>query len=420
MVRGLPSRRLARIVFGLLLLTLLLIVQGCTPPTVQRKTDRAAEPVPVQLSPGDAQLAQSFPIGTDLKDPSLPTTQEVWLQQIRGAQRSIDWAGFYIASARGEALDPVLVELSQAAARGVRLRFIFDKQMAGNDPQALGFLARIPNAAVRILDFNLIATGSHHAKYLVVDNREIFLGSQNFDWRSLSHIQELGVRIAHPHIAGQLAFLFEMDFALAQDRNDTLESNPPVMPRGPTTEIEIGVSPPQLSPDGIRPALPVLLDMIRAAKSRLCIQLLRYSAHQGSERWDTLEEALKQAAARGVRVQLLVSSWSTGTPEIDDLKELAGFPNIEVRIASIPEVPGRFIPYARVIHSKFAVSDEQVLWLGTTNWERTMFMNSRNVDVVLRREVLAKQAQRVFLRTWNSSYSAPVDVRKQYAPPRVK
>jgi phosphatidylserine/phosphatidylglycerophosphate/cardiolipin synthase-like enzyme len=180
------------------------------------------------------------------------------------------------------------------------------------------------------------------------------------------------------------------------------------------------VSPPQLSPDGIRPALPVLLDMIRAAKSRLCIQLLRYSAHQGSERWDTLEEALKQAAARGVRVQLLVSSWSTGTPEIDDLKELAGFPNIEVRIASIPEVPGRFIPYARVIHSKFAVSDEQVLWLGTTNWERTMFMNSRNVDVVLRREVLAKQAQRVFLRTWNSSYSAPVDVRKQYAPPRVK
>jgi phosphatidylserine/phosphatidylglycerophosphate/cardiolipin synthase-like enzyme len=252
MVRGLPSRRLARIVFGLLLLTLLLIVQGCTPPTVQRKTDRAAEPVPVQLSPGDAQLAQSFPIGTDLKDPSLPTTQEVWLQQIRGAQRSIDWAGFYIASARGEALDPVLVELSQAAARGVRLRFIFDKQMAGNDPQALGFLARIPNAAVRILDFNLIATGSHHAKYLVVDNREIFLGSQNFDWRSLSHIQELGVRIAHPHIAGQLAFLFEMDFALAQDRNDTLESNPPVMPRGPTTEIEIGVSPPQLSPDGIR------------------------------------------------------------------------------------------------------------------------------------------------------------------------
>ena len=117
MVRGLPSRRLARIVFGLLLLTLLLIVQGCTPPTVQRKTDRAAEQVPMQLSPGDAQLAQSFPIGTDLKDPSLPTTQEVWLQQIRGAQRSIDWAGFYIASARGEALDPVLVELSQAAAQ---------------------------------------------------------------------------------------------------------------------------------------------------------------------------------------------------------------------------------------------------------------------------------------------------------------
>ena len=110
---------------------------------------------------------------------------------IRSAKRTIDWACFYVASSRGQALDPVLSELSQAAARGVRVRMIFDKQMAKTDPQALAFLLRMPGAAIRVLDFNLIATGSHHAKYLVVDG-ELFLGSQNFDWRSLSQIHELG------------------------------------------------------------------------------------------------------------------------------------------------------------------------------------------------------------------------------------
>jgi phosphatidylserine/phosphatidylglycerophosphate/cardiolipin synthase-like enzyme len=370
--------------------------------------------------PRDVQLVQSVPDGTSLADPTLPSTQRVWIQMIRSATRSIDWAAFYVASAPGEALEPILRELAAAAVKGVRVRFLIDKQMAKNDPQTLGFLERMPGATVRLIDFNLVASGSHHAKYFVVDGKEVFLGSQNFDWRSLSQIHELGVRIAHPHIAGQLAFLFEMDFALARDRNDTLESNPPVMPRGPAKDIEVGVSPPQLTPDGIRPALPVLLDVIRAARYALSIQLLRYSAHQGSEQWDSLQEELRQAAARGVRVQLLVSNWSTQSPEIQDLKELSRFPNIEVRIATIPEVPGRFIPYARVIHSKYAVADDQILWLGTTNWERGMFMSSRNVDVVLRRSEQAKQANRVFLQLWNASYCTPIDLQKEYVPPRLR
>lgn len=397
-------------------ISLCALLTGCPEPQLIHSPAK----VVTYLTDGDAQLVQSIPQGTELLDPSLPTTQMVWIEMIRNAKRTIDWACFYVASARGQALDPVLNELARAAARGVRVRMLFDKQMSKTDPQALAFLERMPGAAIRILDFNLIATGSHHAKYFVVDGRELFLGSQNFDWRSLSQIHELGVRLSHPHFAGQLAFLFEMDFALAQDRNDTLESNPPVLPRGPTPEVEVGISPPQLAPDGIRPALPVLLDMIRTAKSNLSIQVLRYSAHSAGDRWDTLEEALLLAASRGVRVQLLVSNWSIQQPEIDDLKKLSQVPNIEVRIATIPELPGQFIPYARVIHSKYAIADDHSLWIGTTNWERGMFMASRNVDIVLRRPVLAKQAQQIFNRLWKSSYAAPIELGRDYVPPRVR
>jgi len=398
--------------------TFAIVSSGCVTPQIQPPLNPVT--ARTQTSDRDVQLVLSTPVGTNLADSGLITTQAAWVQLIARATRTIDWAGFYVASAAGESLEPVLQELSRAAARGVRVRFLIDKQMSGNDPQTLRFLEHLPGATVRLLDFNLIATGSHHAKYFVIDNREVFLGSQNFDWRSLSHIHELGVRIGNSHIAGQLAFLFDMDFALARDRNDTLESNPPVLPRGPAVDVEVGVSPPQLAPDGIRPALPVLLEVIRAAKKELCIQLLRYSAHQGSETWDTLQEALLQAATRGVRIQLLVSNWNTQPPEIGDLKELTRHPNIEVRIASIPEVTGRFIPYARVIHSKYLVADEQTLWLGTTNWERGMFMASRNVDVVLRKATIAKQAHGIFSRLWSSSYSVPLDPNKEYVPPRIR
>jgi phosphatidylserine/phosphatidylglycerophosphate/cardiolipin synthase-like enzyme len=374
----------------------------------------------VALAPGEAILVQSVPQAVELGFPQLPTTQEVWLHMIQGAKQSIDWACFYVASARNQPLDPILEALRQAAARGVRVRMIFDKQMGKLDPQAIAFLQQLPGAAVRLVDFNLLAGGSHHAKFLVVDRREVFVGSQNFDWRSLLHIHELGVRISHPHIAGQLAFLFEMDFSLAQDRHDTLEANPPVMPRGPLPDVEVGVSPPQLTPDGIRPGLPVLLDVIRGAKQTLVIQLLRYSAHVGVEKWDSLEAALIQAAGRGVKVQLLVSNWSTGTPEIDDLKALSRVPGLDVRIVTIPEVPGTFIPYARVIHSKYAVADGQVLWLGSTNWERGMFLANRNVDVVLKRPALAAQVQTLFGRLFSSTYAEPLDLTRDYVPPRIR
>jgi phosphatidylserine/phosphatidylglycerophosphate/cardiolipin synthase-like enzyme len=119
-------------------------------------------------------------------------------------------------------------------------------------------------------------------------------------------------------------------------------------------------------------------------------------------------------------VQLLVSNWSTGTPEIDDLKALSRVPGIDVRIATIPEVPGTFIPYARVIHSKYTVADGQVLWLGSTNWERGMFLANRNVDVVLKRPALAAQVQTLFGRLFSSTYAEPLDLARDYVPPRIR
>ena len=45
-----------------------------------------------------------------------------------------------------------------------------------------------------MIDIGTVAGGVQHAKFFIVDGEEVFLGSQNFDWRALKHIHELGVR----------------------------------------------------------------------------------------------------------------------------------------------------------------------------------------------------------------------------------
>ncbi|HNF99240.1 MAG TPA: hypothetical protein PK493_18220, partial [Pseudomonadota bacterium] len=149
MLPAFPTLRRKLDLFPCLSLALLALAGGCAKPELVRSPTQVVS----YLADGDAQLVQSVPQGTELLDPTLPTTQLVWIEMIRSAKRTIDWACFYVASSRGQALDPVLSELSQAAARGVRVRMIFDKQMARTDPQALAFLLRMPGAAIRVLDF---------------------------------------------------------------------------------------------------------------------------------------------------------------------------------------------------------------------------------------------------------------------------
>ena len=58
---------------------------------------------------------------------------------------------------------------------------------------------------------------------------------------------------------------------------------------------------------------------------------------------------------------------------------------------SVPELPGRFIPFARVVHSKYLIVDEKILWVGTANWEPGMFLGCRNIELVIRRPAFAEQ-----------------------------
>ena len=364
------------------------------------------------------RLVQSIPAETDLADPELPFARDVWPEMIREAKRTVDLAEFYITSEPGgktSALEPTLTALEDAGARGVKIRILFSSRMLDQDPASIARLRRIPGLELRPFDFGAGAHGILHAKYFVVDNSEAYVGSQNLDWRSLQHIHETGLRFRTPGLVKPLSAIFEADWAFAATHHRPAFLKVPELPERPTYELV--ASPPFLNPPGVRSALPALTELLAQAKDRIRVQVMTYSPVAGRVRyWPALDNALRAAALRGVRVQFLVSDWNLELPAVDHLKSLACLPNIQIRIASIPEAATGHIPYARVIHSKYMTVDGDVLWLGTSNWGEDYFTESRNVEIIARNKALATQADGIFERLWHSRFCFPLDPGKAYAP----
>ncbi len=163
-------------------------------------------------------------------------------------------------------------------------------------------------------------------------------------------------------------------------------------------------------------ALDALVSLIQEARERVQVQLLVYAPLGGKDVfWPVLDNALRAAAVRGVKVRLLVSDWVLGGKGEPHLKSLALVPNLEVKVATIPEAPEGHIPFARVVHSKYLVVDGRHLALGTSNWEEGYFTESRNVELVFRESPLAAQAARIHDRLWTSAYALGLDPTKAYA-----
>jgi phosphatidylserine/phosphatidylglycerophosphate/cardiolipin synthase-like enzyme len=180
-----------------------------------------------------------------------------------------------------------------------------------------------------------------------------------------------------------------------------------------------------MSPTGFLPDeeswdLPRIVALLDAARESIAVTCLTYSpVDRDGGYWEVLDNTLRRAAVRGVAVRLLVSDWSQRSPAIDFLKSLEPVPGIEVRLVTIPEAKEGFIPYARVIHSKFLTVDGRFSWLGTSNWEKSYFHQSRNVGLVVESRPITAKLDRSFDQLWNSSYAETVRPEKEYVAPRI-
>ena len=366
--------------------------------------------------PGTAlELVESAPVETTLDHPDLRDAWQVWPEMIARATARIDLAQFYASEEAPSRLTPVIAALEDAVKRGVRVRFLADAGFYTTYPQVLDGLA---GRGVRLRRFEVkkVMGGVLHAKYFVVDGREAYLGSQNFDWRSLQHIQELGVRFRQPDAVRALEDVFELDWALAAGEPPPRPSTAYQFPQHTRdgAEITLLASPKGFLPDEKLWDLPGLVELIDSARRSVRVQLLTY---RGGAELPELEGALLRAAARGVEVQLLLSDWELRSKTLEPLRALD--PRIAVRILTIPPASGGFIPFARVAHAKYCVVDAARGWVGTSNWERDYFYKSRNVGLLVDGGEVPGQLESFFAGNWASRYAAPFDRAGEYRPPRI-
>jgi hypothetical protein len=118
-------------------------------------------------------------------------------------------------------------------------------------------------------------------------------------------------------------------------------------------------------------------------------------------------------------VQLLLSDWSKSPGTIEGLKSLQVVPNIDVRLNTIPQWSGGFVPFARVGHAKYMVVDGRRAWIGTGNWEGDYFTQSRNAGLIVDSPKVGERLDRYFADAWGSPYAYEVDPCATYEPARV-
>ncbi len=362
-------------------------------------------------------LVESMPRDCGLESHDLPPTDAVWVQMIRQAREEIVLCHFYATDESDTRLGPVVYALEEAARRGVSIRMLLASTFRETYRELPAQLLAQPGIQIAFLDLKEKTGGVMHAKYMVVDRQDAFLGSANFDWRALDHIVELGVRVEGAALGGVLANLFEGDWSRAHGRPGiVVESGPRrrfaaelnrVQARG-KRDLEITAA---ISPDGMGHRssewdLPQLLELIDSARHRLCATTLTLKLNdpKGGD-FDQLRRALTRAAQRGVAVQLLVSQWCKQGSALKSVQELDAIEGIEVRFLVIPEASTGPIPFARVLHAKTLIVDGDKAWIGSSNLQLSYFTQSRNVGLIIRGRAMGERLDRWFEALWMAPIS---------------
>ena len=368
------------------------------------------------------ELVYSYPVETALAEPDLRRAQDVWPEMIDRARRTLDVNEFYVSPSPGEPLEPTLAAMDRAAKRGVRIRVILEKKFEKNSLDGIARLRKMPGLRLKIADWSrLTGAGIVHAKYFIVDSTRAYVGSQNFDWRSLKHIHEMGLAVDDPAVVAQIQSVFDHDWAIADLSAAAAADNRARPAADDSARAFLVASPWPYNPPGVGDSESELARLIAAAQDEIVIQNLEYfptSYGRPKRFYAAIDNALRDAAIRGVKIKILVSSWGTEEPAVAGLKSLAILPGVEARVITIPEAADGPIPFARVAHSKYAVFDGGTLWLGTSNWAGGYLDQSRNLEIVVKDDKLAARAAAVHKRLWDCPDTAPLEVLKTYSKPR--
>jgi phospholipase D3/4 len=265
-----------------------------------------------------------------------------------------------------------------------------------------------------------------HTKFLIADSTSLYLGSANWDWRSLSQIKELGIVVTQcSPMAIDLQKIFEIYWMLA-GKNSLPTSYPAKLDTqwnmanysvlsigGAEFDWFFGASPLGFITPHRTNDWQALVGVIQRAEVHVSVSVMDYSPvtlyQPRPEYWGAIDNALREAAFRGVSVNLLFARWAhTPNATIQFMRSLAALDNVKVKLMEIPQGPGPVIPFTRVNHSKYMITDNEA-YITTSNWTPDYFLHTGGVSICFKNVDFQADVQAIFDRDWNSEYSSVLE-----------
>ena len=395
-----------------------------------------------------SQMTETIPIGLEYNTTVISVgTFETWFSLISNANKSIEIASFYWSlfgtdvmpkpdnsSIKGQRIFDALSDA--AKIRKVKIRIAVN---LGSDTNSTDLTLLSKFAEIRQLNFTkLMGAGVLHTKFIVIDSQHFYVGSANMDWRSLTHVKELGISMFNCSVlANDLQKIFQVYWYLGKETAIIPKQWPKeyetkyniITPlslsiNNQSYEIALSSAPKLFNPKGRTNDIDSIIYIIRNAKKYIYISVMDYIPALiyifPNKFWPVIDDELKRAAIeRKVSVKLLISEWQHSRMTMDlYLKSLEAFNNksilggdIQVKRFIVPATPSQQkIPFARVNHNKYMVTDSHG-FIGTSNWSGDYFSTTAGVGVFIKPNnntnglSIRDHLESIFKRDWNSSYS---------------
>ncbi len=154
------------------------------------------------VQPNILGLAVSYPVNVVSVQPVFsPGSQSEAESLIRSAHNSIELEVYTFTS------NVLLDELGGASQRGVNVNVILEHSISSNIETAKKLAARGIKVKWGSKSFSLT-----HAKFLIIDNETVFVGSNNWSYHSFNLNREAGVILKSREISNKFTAIFYSDW----------------------------------------------------------------------------------------------------------------------------------------------------------------------------------------------------------------
>ncbi|GAA6213738.1 phospholipase D4 [Lates japonicus] len=373
--------------------------------------------------------------------------EQVWKDLITMATDQVDVVSFYwtltgedikVNSSTDVPGRNILKELGELPSRNISVRVVTSVPSVRANSTDLKILKQ-KGVHVREVNFGRLTQGVLHSKFWIVDRKHVFIGSANMDWRALTQVKELGVVIYNcSSVAKDLHKIFQSYWVMGQSNSSLPQPWPAkfetdinldhpllVEAENVSSSIYLSASPPSFCPPSRTQDLEAILSIISEAQHYVDVSVMEYFPTTRFERplkyWPFIDDAIRMAAfERKIKFRMLISCGRDSDPAmLPFLQSLASMDNphdditIQVKLYIVPVGNQSDIPYSRVNHNKYMVTDK-VAYIGTSNWSGDYFITTAGVGLVIsqhapqpewKTKALQSQLRAVFDRDWYSEYA---------------